>query len=301
MGRLIEHELGGIRILGYSVAGEETVIAAPELNVCFDIGKAPAQILSVDNVLLSHGHMDHAAGIAYYFSQRNFVGNESGRVLLPIALADPIRELLRVWGRIEGHISPSHIDGLEPGGVFQLRRDLVAHAFAVNHGVPALGFCVVETRHKLKREFADRTGPELVAIKKQGVEIEYKLELPLVAFCGDTAEGAWVENEFVRQAKVLVLECTFFEADHVRRARAGHHMHVRDVARILPKLENEHFLLTHVTRRTAVRQARQMLTKMVPAHVMARVTFLMEGRPYRSARRENAVPKDAPLHGERSP
>jgi len=284
VGRLIEHNLGGIRLLGYSVAGEETVIAVPELNVCFDVGKAPAEILAVDHVLLSHGHMDHAAGIAYYFSQRNFVGNESGCVLVPSALEQPLKELMHVWGRIEGHLSPFKIVGLQPGETFELRRGLTAVAFAPNHGVPSLGFCVVERRHKLKPEYADRTGPELAELKRRGEQIENMIDIPLVAYCGDTAEGAWMEIETVRRAKVLILECTFFEADHVRRARAGYHLHVRDAARIIQKLENERILLAHVTRRTAIREAKKTLAGLLSEQAMRRVTFLMDGRRFRRRR-----------------
>jgi ribonuclease Z len=281
-GRWVEHQLGGIRIAGYSVAGEETVVAAPELNVCFDVGNAPAQMLAIDHVLLSHGHMDHAAGLAYYFSQRNFVGNAAGCVLLPTPLVGPIRELVRVWGLIEGHVSPAKIVGLSPGDRYELRRGLFAQAFAVNHRAPALGYAVVESRHKLKPELADRSGPQLVELKKQGVQIEDRIEVPLVAFCGDTAEGDWLAEPVVRQARVLIVECTFFDSDHVRRAREGYHMHVRDVARILPKLENPHFVLHHVSRRTSIRDARRILSSLVADEVMSRVTFLMDARRSRS-------------------
>src|SRR5690606_8497462 len=62
------------RIQGISIAGEETVVHIPELDLCFDIGLAPRAVLPSKYVALSHGHMDHVAGIAYYFSQRNFQG-----------------------------------------------------------------------------------------------------------------------------------------------------------------------------------------------------------------------------------
>ena len=52
-------EIDNLEIIGYSVAGEETVVAMPQLDVCFDVGKAPDQIIPVNNVLLTHGHMDH--------------------------------------------------------------------------------------------------------------------------------------------------------------------------------------------------------------------------------------------------
>ncbi len=282
-GRLVEHQLGDLRVVGYSVAGEETVIACPELNVCFDVGKAPAEILPVDHVLLSHGHMDHAAGLAYYFSQRNFVGNAPGCALVPKALVEPIKALMQAWGRIEGHVSPCRVVGMSPGEEFELRRGLIARTFEINHGVPSLGFAVVDVRRKLRPEYAEKSGPELVELKKQGIEIQYDVEVPLVAYCGDTAEGSWIDHPAVQAAKTLILECTFFEAEHVSRARAGFHLHVRDVARILQRTTNEHVLLTHVTRRTGMRDAKRMLAKLVSEETMNRVRFLMD---YRRPRRE---------------
>lgn len=277
-GRLVEHRLGDILIQGYSVAGEETVVALPELNVCFDVGKAPSEILAIDHVLLTHGHMDHSAGIAYYLSQRNFVGNAPGCVVAPHAMINPLKELMRVWATIEGHATPARWVGMADGDQFEVRRGLVVRAFEVNHRVPSLGFVVIDVRHKLRPEFAGRSGPELVQLKKQGIEIEHIVEVPLVAFCGDTAEGRWQNLDMVRRAKVLIIECSFFEADHVRRAREGYHLHVRDVAKILPEMENEHFLLHHVSRRTHLREAKEMLARLMDAERMQRVTFMMDRR-----------------------
>lgn len=289
-GRMVEHLLGDIRILGYSVAGEETVIAVPELNVCFDVGKAPSEMLAIDHVLLSHGHMDHSAGLAYYFSQRNFVGNAPGCVLAPKSLIQPIRDLMRVWASIEGHQSPARIIGVSPGEEFEIRRGLMVHPFEVNHRVAALGYSVVDVRHKLKPEYVGLSGPELVALKKQGVQIEHHVRVPLIAYSGDTAEGAWLELDVVRNARVLILECSFFEADHVGRARDGHHLHVRDVARILGKLENEHFVIHHLSRRTSLRDAKAVLAKLVAPELMERVTFLMDRRKAIPPRRYSETP-----------
>ena len=38
---LIKHTLGSTDVIGYSVAGEETVVSVPSLDVCFDIGRCP--------------------------------------------------------------------------------------------------------------------------------------------------------------------------------------------------------------------------------------------------------------------
>ncbi len=87
--RLSEIKYDEFTIAGYSVAGEESIICIPELDVCFDIGRAPRDCLAINHVLLTHGHMDHAAGIAYYFSQRDFQGIKNGMAVVPVALVAP--------------------------------------------------------------------------------------------------------------------------------------------------------------------------------------------------------------------
>ena len=274
--RLNQNTVEGIKFVGFSLAGEETVIGLPELNVCFDVGRAPREIVALDHVLLSHGHMDHAAGLAYYFSQRAFVGATPGTMLMPTPLVKAAKAIMVGWAAMEGHPSPANIVGLEPGQDYTLRKGLLVRPFAVNHGCPSLGFSLIDVRHKLKPELLGKPQHELVALKNQGVEIQYPLEVPLVTFCGDTAKGDFLDLPHVRQAKVLVLECTFFEPDHVRRARAGYHLHAADLPGILSRLENDAILLAHLTRRTSLRQAKQLLGKILPDEAMSKISFLMD-------------------------
>ena len=139
MGRMIHKDLGGISIVGFSLAGEETVVAAPEYNVCFDVGRAPREIISIDNICLTHGHMDHAAGVAYYLSQRGFVGAPPGRVIIHRDQAGNIQRLMGVWCDIEGHHAPGTIEGVLPGDDVRIRRNTFIRVFDVVHGASALG------------------------------------------------------------------------------------------------------------------------------------------------------------------
>ena len=144
--------------------------------------------------------------------------------------------------------------------------------------VDGLGYSAIEVRHKLKSEYHDLTGPQLVELKKQGVEITNRVELPLIAYCGDTAPGAFLDLDHVRNAKILLLECTFVEPDHVDRARAGYHMHISDLRGVLPRLNNERILLTHLSRRSVFAEARNLLQREVGAEAEQRVSFLMDPR-----------------------
>ena len=279
---MIKKRVGDLQLIGYSVAGVETVVAAPELNVCFDVGRAPTEIISIDTVCLSHGHMDHAAGVAYYFSQRGFIGNAPGRVVVHHRLAQAIQALMGNWADIEGHHSPGVILGVEPGQDVPLRRDLLVRPFRVSHGAEALGFAVIESRHKLKTEYRDLSGPQLVELKRQGVAIERRVEVSLVAYCGDTAVGSFLDESCVRDAQVLVSECTFFDPDHVTRARDGRHIHVCDLPEVLRRVRSPQVVLTHLSQRTDLRLAKHVLAEALDEADLARVTLLMERPPRRN-------------------
>ncbi len=273
---MAKKRVGDILLVGTSVAGVETVVAAPELNLCFDVGRAPSEVVPIDTVCLTHGHMDHAAGIAYYLSQRGFIGNPPGRIILPRSLAQPVQALMAVWADIEGHHSPGEIIGVEPNQDVPIRRDLIVRPFAVHHGGDALGYAAVQARHKLKPEYHGLSGPQLVELKKKGVEIERWVEVPLIAYCGDTALGAFLRQSCVRDAKVLIVECTFFEAEHVSRARAGRHLHVGDLPQLMEQVRCPNVVLIHLSQRTDIRAARRILVESLPEADLARITFLME-------------------------
>lgn len=292
---LSEIHAAGITVLGTSLAGEETLAIVPEMNLAFDIGRAPRELIGIDHVFLTHGHMDHSAGVAYYFSQRMFIDNKPGNLYLPDGLADPVRRLLSIWADIDGQEPAANIHVARPGDDIRLRRDLIVRPFQVDHPsrrrgrrvVHALGYAAIEVRKKLKPEYRDLTGPQIVELKRNGTEIEYLVEIPLVAYCGDTAPGAFLELEYVRRAKVLLLECTFVEPDHLERARAGSHMHISYLRSIVPKLENERIILTHLSRRTSIADAKRCLRAELGAEMDERVCLLMDQRR-RGRRHANA-------------
>ncbi|MBN1763851.1 MAG: MBL fold metallo-hydrolase [Sedimentisphaerales bacterium] len=277
-------------LLGYSVGGEETVVAIPTLNVCFDIGKAPEELLTVDNVLLTHGHMDHAAGIAYYFSQRNFREMAPGRLLLPARLAPAIEQLLECWGHLDGTTPPARIIPMEHGQEYEVRRNLFVFAFATNHCDDSLGYTVIERRQKLKDEYYELPGAQIAKLRKEGVQVTYTLNLPLVTYLGDTMSGDFENLACVRQSRILIAECTFFEQDHHGRAQAGRHYHFDQLAELLPKLDNEYIVLTHLSRRTDIRSAIKMVQERLPEDISRRVKFLMERpRRFRQPNKEEAA------------
>ena len=252
------------------------MIQCPELGVCFDVGRAPGFMLNSDILCLSHAHMDHLAGIAYFLSQRVFQGMPGATILLHDDLVDPVDDLLGAWRRLERQETPYELVGMLAGDRHAVRRDFAVQAVRTHHGRSSLGYVLVEIRHKLKPEFHGRPGPELAELKRGGTEIQYAVEAPLIAFLGDTAAGTVFEHDLVRRARILITECTFYDRAHRRKAKAGKHLHAAEFAQILPTLENEQIVIGHVSRRIGVRRAKAELKKLVPAGEWDRLHFLMD-------------------------
>jgi ribonuclease Z len=277
---MASHNLAHIKIdemdiIGYSVAGEETVVAMPQLDVCFDVGKAPDQIIPINHVLLTHGHMDHAAGIAYYLSQRNFCGIAAGTILAPDNMLPLIRQIINAWSKLDGNEIPANLIGVKPGDEYQIKPNLIARAFPTKHSQGSVGFSVIEKRKKLKPEYKGLTGPQIVELKKQGIEIDYPLEFPIVTYLGDTQYVDFSQLKYIVESRILIAECTFYEGEHNTRAKAGKHMHVDELASLLKNLNNEHIIITHTTQRTPMSEIRKILKKTMPKGKYDRITLLM--------------------------
>ncbi|MFA5423732.1 MAG: MBL fold metallo-hydrolase [Phycisphaerae bacterium] len=268
-------EIDDLEIIGYSVAAEETVIALPQLDVCFDIGKAPDQMISINNVLLTHGHIDHCAGIAYYLSHRNFMGQKAGMVLAPENMLKPIRQIISAWEELDGSRIPANLVAVKVGQEYQIKPNLFARVFPTNHTKGSVGYAIIEKRKKLKEEYLQLTGPQIVELKKQGVTIDYPVELPIVSYLGDTQYADFAQLDYVANSKILITECTFYEDEHRERADVGRHMYIDDMAKLLGQMNNEHVIITHITNRTSLADAKKLLKKALGKKDFDKIIFLM--------------------------
>ena len=277
------------RIQGVSVAGEQAVVQVPELDIVFDIGLCPRPTLATPTVALTHTHMDHVAGLPYWFSQRFFQKMPgTARCLAHPKMVEPLRRMMAGWVDLERQKTPHEIVGIEPDSEWEIRPNLFIRAIEVSHGIPALAFVVIERRSKLREEFHGMPQEKLRELRAQGIEITKLLEIPLVAYTGDTEPGDFLFRDEFRQAKVVITECTFFEDEHRDRAKIGKHVHVEDLRPLLEAWTARDVVITHVSRRTLIPFARERIEAVAGPERADRVHLLMDHRANR-ARHEAQV------------
>ena len=269
------------RVQGFSVAGEATTISIPEMDVCFDMGKSPRAHLAPKYCVLSHGHMDHIGGLAYWCSQRNFQGMGPGTIVCDKRIENDVKGMLDGFQELERQKTPYELIALDDGEELQIKNNIYLRPFHTEHTCPSSGYSIIEKRTKLKPELVGLPQEKIKDLKLRGEEIVNTFEVPLIAYTGDTLPGPHLLRDDVMNAQIIITECTFFEKDHEQRAKIGMHMHVNDIAEWLKVAQCEHMVICHVSRRTHLGQARKALIDVAGKELCEKVHFLMDHRTNR--------------------
>ena len=266
------------RIQGSSVAGESTVVQVPELDIVFDLGWCPRIALSSPLAAISHGPMDHVGGLPHWFSQRVFQKMGVGRCVCPKRLEQPLMNMMAAWSPIENQDTPYQIHGLEHLEEVDLKPNIRLRGIEMLHATQTLGYVAMEYRSKLRPEFSGLPQSGIRALKERGETITYDLEIPLIAYTGDTQMCVNLFRDEFCKARVVLTECTFFDPDHRDRATIGRHLHVEDLPRLLEAWESRDIILLHGSRRTNLEQARLRVEEVLGETEAQRVHMLMDHR-----------------------
>lgn len=274
--RRIEATWAGLPIRGVSVAGRETWFHLPTLHLAFDLGRAPTELVAVHNVFLSHPHLDHVAGLAYWCSQRRLLRLPAGVLYTHPAGVPAWTKILELHQNLEGVQYDARVEAMEPGARVSLRRDLEVEAFEADHRVPTLAFVASEIRNRLRPALAGKSEADIRDAAARGETVAERVPIPLVAYSGDTGDGIFsrAPRSFFT-AKVLLLECSFVEERDRERSKEWKHLHLDEIAERADLFENEVLVLTHLTLRTSPGDIRKAIARRLPPRLAARtVAFL---------------------------
>jgi ribonuclease Z len=272
-------DAAGIAIEGVSIAGHESFFKLPGFRTLLEFGRAPDDTLAFSTICLSHGHLDHAAGLAHHASRRTLTGLGPARVLAPEEAIPDLEAWVAACERLERVRYGTRFEAAAPGRRISLRRDLEIRILPGRHRVPTVGYLFSEIRHKLKDEFAGLAGSAIAALRDRSVEVTRREEVPLLAYPGDCGPSIFDAVPELFRARVLLIECSFFDPDDVGRAHAYEHLHLTDFAERADSFENEAVVLTHFTLRSTDEEIRRGIASL-PENLRRRVLpFLPAAAP----------------------
>jgi ribonuclease Z len=238
-------------------------------------------LIELREVFLTHYHADHYLGLPGMLKTFSLRGRE-----VPITIYGPpgLRDLFSALRRIFGRLSYTvELKELRPGDGL-IREDYRLEAFAVSHGVSAVGYALVEDARpgRFDVQAADAlgvpSGPERGALQRgESVTLADGTTITPDRVLGParpgrkvviSGDGGPAESviEAARNADVLVHEATFCE-DERERARETQHSTALEAAGVARAAEVELLALTHLSNRyfggEVVREARTIFPNTV--------------------------------------
>jgi ribonuclease BN (tRNA processing enzyme) len=212
-----------LELVGTSVATLATAFAVATFRVAIDMGRCSAVLAAQETVLLTHCHSDHVAGLVAWLSAhtRRYQGAPT-RIMVPAARRDGLLAALEIWPELDGVRRRVRLDDVLvpalPGERFKLANGGWAHAFAVHHSVPSVGWAIGRTG----RDRAD------------------------LVFAGDGTPRPFEEKPQLLDAGVALVDCSFVDDGTRVAARLGGHGHLQDWLALLASLPCDTLVLAHL-------------------------------------------------------
>ncbi len=272
-----------MHVQGVSAAGIGTSLYLPELKVTIDVAQGIQPLARPKTFLITHAHMDHAAGIPYIISQKALIKAPPATFYMPEVMVEPLKNVMKEWFKIDGHEYTFEFLPVEPGIKYGLGNNHYFKPFKTFHRIPSVGYTIFETRHKLKQEFANLSQKEILDIKSRGEELTEEISLPIFSYTGDTTMDFWKANSEVLNSRVLFMEVTYWDTKKsVDDARKWGHIHLYEVIDRLDEFKGEKIVFTHLSSRYSVEYAKTILQKHIPKRHWNKVDIFPQSTPVNS-------------------
>ena len=164
---MFEYKYKSIHVQGVSIGGVETCYILPHFNIAFDVGRCPYPLIDIPKVFVTHGHLDHAAGLPYYISQRALRRLSTPDVYMPQKLYPHIKKVLNLWNKIEDFEAQANVHPLEWGDRIDIQKNYSVHVLPAYHRIPTQGYALVHQTKKLKEAYLGLPSAQIVALKKK--------------------------------------------------------------------------------------------------------------------------------------
>lgn len=239
-----------------------TGLYIPELRITFEAG-AIVSCQKPDVILVSHSHSDHSICLSRMLSH-----SHPPTVFVPQETVPFVERFISASRELSCHTLSSEVPltenhrlvGALPGNVYMLPGGRTMHPIRCFHSVPCLGYAIYQGRQKLKAEFTGLPGAEIATFRKSGVDVTESVELPLLAFLGDTTAQVF-ESPLLDNMPLVICECTFLWEEHRSNAVSTKHTFWGDLQAIVHGRPLTTFVLIHFSARYSNAEIRAFFSR----------------------------------------
>jgi len=247
-----------LTITGYSTALFSTWYFIEEWGILFDAGEGLISSLlqksrKIDHVFISHADRDHLTGLLQ-FNQLN------ARPGFPVIHypkdSSSFRALEKFSKEFDPQVARTVWTPVTEGDEIFIAKDLLvkpirnSHVPVDRHIIRSLGYQVIQTRKKLRPEFAHLTGEQLRQLAEQQGRDSFSMEVRtnLLAYSGDTPveDGDKWDN-----TGILIHEATFLGNGEDIKVRdyGNKHSTLEEVMEMVSAIKIEQLILGHFSSR----------------------------------------------------
>jgi len=247
-----------LTITGYSTALFSTWYFIEEWGILFDAGEGLISALlqksrKIDQVFITHADRDHITGLLQFLQLNARPGlpnihypKDSGSF--------PALETFSK--KFDPHVARTVWTPITEGDEIAITKDLFirplrnGHVPVDQHIIKSLGYLVVQSRKKLRPEFAHLSGQELRQLAEQQGRDSFSMAVRenILGYSGDTPveDGAKWDN-----TKILIHEATFLDSGEPvkNREHGNKHSTLEEVMEMVSSIHIEQLILGHFSSR----------------------------------------------------
>jgi ribonuclease Z len=270
-----KYEFNNYTLYGFSWAARKTGFYIPEMRVMLDCG-VPNDY-SPEHIFITHGHGDHCFCLpqtiidtgnvkpniyihskdksaiyqyihsAYFLSTRNpkpKIHNKYNLVPCEENTINIIQINGKSW-KID-IIKCFHTVPCIGYGFSEIRTRLLPEILKELKIIDEYIFTEdIESNIKLKeKKIQQMKTQKIIEYKKQEKNINEEYEHPVFCFLGDTNEFV-LKNPILEKFKLIMIECTFLDDEHIKEANDNRHMHWINLKPYITHHPNTIFILYH--------------------------------------------------------
>jgi ribonuclease Z len=247
-----------LTITGYSTALFSTWYFIEEWGILFDAGEGMISSLlqksrKIDQVFISHADRDHITGLLQFLQ----LNARPGFPIIHYPKDSGSFPALEAFSKkFDPQVARTVWTPVTAGDEIPIAKDLLVrplrneHVPIDQHIIKSLGYMVVQTRKKLRPEFAHLSGQELRQLAEQQGRDSFSMTVRenLLGYSGDTPveDGAKWDN-----TKILIHEATFLDNGEPVKTRdyGNKHSTLEEVMEMVSSIHIEQLILGHFSSR----------------------------------------------------